>query len=287
MTIENRYEFVLLFDVKDGNPNGDPDAGNLPRVDPNTNQGLVTDVCLKRKVRNYVEITYENKPGFEIYVKEASVLNLQNMRAYNANPTIEVLDYSKGAKTPKGKEDITSWMCNNFFDIRTFGAVMSTGVNAGQVRGPVQLVFSRSVDPIIPLEHSITRMAVTKEEDVEKERTIGRKHTVSYGLYRCHGFISPHFAKKTNFTNADLDVFFDALLSMFDHDHSASRGEMTTRGLYVFKHQSALGNAPAHELLEKIQVRKRNVDIPSGFQDYEVSIVDTLPDGVSLIRYRG
>jgi CRISPR-associated protein Csd2 len=294
MSLQHRYDFVLLFDVKDGNPNGDPDAGNLPRLDAETGHGLVTDVALKRKVRNYVAVRHpgDQSPAaahgdlagnrFEIYVREKSVLNLQHKRAYAA------YDLSPEAKKlPKVERDarsVTGWMCRNFFDIRTFGAVMSTEVNAGQVRGPVQITFARSVDPIVALEHSITRMAVTNEADLEKERTMGRKHTVPYGLYRAHGFVSAHLATQTGFDEADLALLWDALSNMFDHDRSAARGEMATRGLYVFEHASALGNAPAHMLFERIAAaRNPAVEVPREFGHYQV-LVDGAPLAVGASK---
>lgn len=279
--IKNRYEFVLLFDVKDGNPNGDPDAGNLPRIDPETGNGLVTDVCLKRKVRNYVGLVKEEQPPFEIYVKEKAVLNRAHERAYKA---LELKSESK--KLPKKEEDaknVTRWMCQNFFDIRAFGAVMSTEVNAGQVRGPIQFTFARSVNRIFTGEHSITRMAVTKEEDLEKERTMGRKFTIPYGLYEAHGYISAPLAKQTGFSEEDLALFWDALINMFDHDRSAARGEMAPRKLIVFKHESELGNAPAQKLFDLVQVQRNDESKPPrAFSDYSVT-VGTPPAGVELI----
>jgi len=282
--IKNRYEFVLLFDVKDGNPNGDPDAGNLPRIDPETGNGLVTDVCLKRKVRNYVGLVKGEEPPFEIYVKEKAVLNRTHNRAYQA---LELKSESK--KLPKKVEDaknVTTWMCQNFFDIRTFGAVMSTEVNAGQVRGPVQFAFARSVDRIFSAEHTITRMAVTKEADLEKERTMGRKFTIPYGLYEMHGFISAPLAQQTGFSEDDLAIFWDALLNMFDHDRSAARGEMATQKLIVFKHDSELGNAPAQKLFNLVAVEKNCGDKPARtFSDYTVTLdKDNTPKGVELIE---
>ena len=286
MSLHNRYDFVFLFDVRDGNPNGDPDAGNLPRIDAETGQGLVTDVCLKRKIRNFVSLTHEEKQPFDIYVKEKAVLNRSNENAYKALNL-----KSEAKKLPKKEEDakrLTRWMCDNFYDIRTFGAVMTTEINTGQVRGPVQMTFSRSVDPVISAEHSITRMAVTNEKDLEKERTMGRKFTVPYGLYRCHGFISAHLAQQTGFGEKDLELFFNALEQMFDHDRSASRGEMAARALLVFKHDSALGNAPAHALFDRITVEKNNDkkdDDPARcIQDYRLDIDEDLPTGVSLIK---
>ena len=288
MSIQSRYDFVLLFDVKDGNPNGDPDAGNLPRIDAETGRGLVTDVCLKRKIRNYVGIVKEEKPPFEIYVKEKSVLNRTHERAYVA---IGAEDLLKGAdKKRKGGdkvEEARQWMCGNFYDVRTFGAVMSTGVNCGQVRGPVQITFARSVDPIVTSEHSITRMAVTTEKEAENQsgdnRTMGRKFTVPYGLYVAHGFISAPLAEQTGFSDTDLQLLLEALTNMFEHDRSAARGEMTTRGLYVFKHESKLGNAQAHSLFERIKPKKISEGPARGFADYEVSVDQSgLPAGVEL-----
>ena len=269
--IKNRYEFVLLFDVKDGNPNGDPDAGNLPRIDPETGNGLVTDVCLKRKVRNYVGLVKGEQPPYEIYVKEKAVLNRAHERAYKAYDL-----KPEAKKLPKKEEDakrVTGWMCQNFFDIRTFGAVMSTEINAGQVRGPVQFGFGRSVDRIFTGEHTITRMAVTKEEDLEKERTMGRKFTIPYGLYKVHGFISAPLAKQTGFTEDDLELFWKALINMFDHDRSAARGEMAPQKLIVFKHESELGNAQAQKLFNLVHVEKNCGERPPrSFDDYTVSI---------------
>ncbi len=281
--IKNRYEFVLLFDVKDGNPNGDPDAGNLPRIDPETGHGLVTDVCLKRKVRNYIGLAKGEQPPYEIYVKEKAVLNRQHERAYQE---FELKPQSK--KLPKKEEDarkITGWMCKNFFDVRTFGAVMSTEINAGQVRGPVQFAFGRSVDRIFTGEHTITRMAVTNEKDLEKERTMGRKFTVPYGLYRVHGFISAPLAQQTGFSEEDLDLFWTSLINMFDHDRSAARGEMATQKLFVFRHDSELGNAPANKLFDLINVKRIDNSQPTRkFTDYEVSVdEENLPAGVTLL----
>lgn len=288
MTQENilkkRYDFVLLFDVKDGNPNGDPDAGNLPRLDAETGNGLVTDVCLKRKVRNFVQLAKQGEAGYDIFVKEKAILN---------NAIDEAHD-SEAVKAQKKDADKTEaarqFMCAKYFDIRTFGAVMSTGKNAGQVRGPVQMTFGRSIDPIISSEHSITRMAVATEAEAEKQkgdnRTMGRKFTVPYGLYVSHGFISAHLAAQTGFTIDDLDVFWEALEKMFWEDHSAARGEMNVRGLYVFEHSTALGNAPAHELFEKVKVKCENAPARS-FDDYKVTIDENMPEGVTLIRKIG
>ncbi len=294
MAIENRYDFVLLFDVKDGNPNGDPDAGNLSRVDAETGRGLVTDVSLKRKIRNYVGMVKVERPPFEIYVKEKAILNKQHERAYEA---IGAGDAIKGDnKKRKGGDKVDearAWMCKNFYDVRTFGAVMSTGVNCGQVRGPVQLTFARSVDPVVAQEHSITRMAVATEAEAAKQegdnRTMGRKHTVPYGLYVAHGFVSAHLAAQTDFSDADLALLWESLTNMFEHDRSAARGEMATRGLYVFKHDSQLGNAPAHDLFARVQsTLKEGAMVPRDFNDYSVSVdAAKLPQGVELIRSVG
>ena len=283
MSIQNRYEFVYFFDVTNGNPNGDPDAGNMPRLDPESSKGLVTDVCLKRKIRNFIEVTCENAPGYEIYVKEKSVLNLQNKRAYEA---LGVAPEAK--KLPKDEakaREITAWMCNNFFDIRSFGAVMTTEVNSGQVRGPVQLAFAQSLDPIVPLEISITRMAVTNEKDLEKERTMGRKHIVPYALYRVHGFISANLAAKTGFSDEDLQKLWQALQMMFEYDRSAARGEMTARKLIVFKHDSVLGNQPAHKLFERVTVDRVQGESGSpaaAFSDYRINVNREALQGVSI-----
>lgn len=291
MSLSNRYDFVLLFDVKDGNPNGDPDAGNLPRLDAETGHGLVTDVSLKRKVRNFVGLVKGEQPPYEIYVKERAVLNKTHERAYEG---IGKADLLKGDdKKRKGGDAVgeaRQWMCKNFFDVRTFGAVMSTGVNCGQVRGPVQLTFARSIDPIIAQEHSITRCAVATEAEAEKQdgdnRTMGRKHTIPYGLYVAHGFISSFLAKQTGFSEDDLTLLWQALGQMFEHDRSAARGEMTTRGLYVFKHDSELGNAPAHTLFERIRSKlKTDATVPRSFEDYEIAVDEiNLPQGVQLLK---
>ncbi|RMF12112.1 MAG: type I-C CRISPR-associated protein Cas7/Csd2 [Alphaproteobacteria bacterium] len=312
-TLSNRYDFVLLFDVTNGNPNGDPDAGNLPRIDPETNHGLVSDVCLKRKVRNYVEMAKEGEPGFAIYVQEGAILNEKHREAYKAlRPDDEKV--MKAAKlSPHNDEEahrLKEFMCRNFFDVRTFGAVMSTGINCGQVRGPVQLSFARSEEAIVPLEISITRMAATNEkEKKEREagssddersdnRTMGRKHIVPYGLYRAHGFISAKLAERTGFGESDLDLLFEALENMFEHDHSAARGEMAVRKLIVFRHENALGNAPAHALFDRVQVgrnvggefheiddRLDNLPPARKFSDYSVRIDrENLPGGVEIIE---
>lgn len=280
-SIQNRYDFVLLFDVKDGNPNGDPDAGNLPRIDPETGNGLVTDVCIKRKVRNYVQLTKNGAGDFDIFIKEKAILNNLIDQAHEQE---EVKSKEKGDKTEAARQ----YMCKRFYDIRAFGAVMTTGMNAGQVRGPVQLTFSRSVDQIVPLEHSITRMAVTTPGEAEKQqgdnRTMGRKFTVPYALYRCHGFISAPLAGQTGFTEADLNLFWDALTNMFEHDRSAARGQMETRGLIVFKHDSTMGNVPAHTLFDRVKVtRTGDSGKPArDFSDYTVSIDETLIKGVTI-----
>jgi len=292
MSLSNRYDFALVFDVRDGNPNGDPDAGNLPRLDAESGHGLVTDVSLKRKVRNFVGLVKGEQPPYEIYVKEKAILNQTHERAYKE---IGAEDQLKGDdKKRKGGGDTVDlarkWMCKNFFDVRTFGAVMSTGVNCGQVRGPVQLTFARSVEPIVALEHSITRMAVATEAEAEKQqgdnRTMGRKHTVPYGIYVAHGFVSSFLAKQTGFDENDLELVWQALANMFEHDRSAARGEMATRGLFIFKHDSELGNAHAHALFDRIAVRRRDgVEVPRSFGDYEVSLnEENMPSGVTLIR---
>lgn len=294
-----RHDAVLYFDVTDGNPNGDPDAGNLPRVDPETMHGLVTDVAIKRKIRNFVDDLHGTDERFKIYVQDKGIsLNEMHARAYKD------LDI-KPTGTRQQREDVDrarGWMCENFYDVRTFGAVMSTGVNAGQVRGPVQLTFSRSVDPIVPLDLSITRVAITREEDARvvvseegdsatggKQTEMGRKALVPYGLYRCNLFFSPQQAADTGFDGADLALLWDALVRMWDFDRSASRGLMACRGLYVFTHENPYGNAPAHKLFERIDAeRKPGVVAPRSFKDYEVRVDDSnLPDGVTLTRLEG
>lgn len=291
MSLNNRYDFVLVFDVRDGNPNGDPDAGNLPRLDAESGHGLVTDVSLKRKVRNFVGLVKGETPPFDIYVKEKAVLNQAHEKAYIAIGAEEEL---KGEKKRKGSGDTVDkarqWMCKNFFDVRTFGAVMGLGINCGQVRGPVQLTFARSIDPVIAQEHSITRMAVATEAEAEKQqgdnRTMGRKHTVPYGIYVAHGFVSSFLAKQTGFGEEDLELLWQAMEQMFEHDRSAARGEMSTRGLYVFKHDSELGNAHAHALFDRIRIeRKAGVDVARSFADYEVKTDEAgVPAGVTLIK---
>lgn len=267
--IAKRYDFAFFFDVKDGNPNGDPDAGNLPRIDAETGMGIVTDVCLKRKARNYVLITRSGKRPYDIFIKEKAVLNRLIDEAHEDK---KVAEKQKGEKT----EAARVWMCKNYFDIRTFGAVMSTGKNAGQVRGPVQLTFGRSVEPVVALEHSITRMAVATEAEAEKQsgdnRTMGRKYTVPYGLYRTHGFISAHLAEQTGFSQEDLDLFWKAMLEMFEHDRSAARGLMSTRKVIVFEHKDALGNKPAHELFARVTHKRTGDDKKPAreYTDYEI-----------------
>lgn len=290
--IQNRYEFVLLFDVTNGNPNGDPDAGNAPRVDPEDGHGLVSDVCLKRKIRNYITLakTSNGQPesGYDIYVKEKAILNQQHARGYEALG----IDPKKNGKPKAGEtpaeERVRRWMCQTFFDIRMFGAVMTTGVNAGQVRGPVQIAFARSIDPIVSLEQSITRMAVTTEKESEKQeggnRTMGRKEIVPYALYRAHGFISPHLAEQTGFSAEDLELLFQSLEQMFEHDRSAARGVMSACKLSVFEHDSKLGSAPARKLFNSIEVKLRDPSRPARrFEDYEViTHKEMIPDEVTL-----
>ncbi|MFC4624735.1 type I-C CRISPR-associated protein Cas7/Csd2 [Daeguia caeni] len=311
--IANRYDFALIFEVVNGNPNGDPDAGNLPRIDPETNKGLVTDVSLKRKIRNYVDLALHGQEGYHIYVEEGSILNEKHRQAYKAlrpdDPKVE-----KDAKlTPKDDMEakkLVAFMCKNFFDVRAFDAVMSTGINCGQVKGPVQLTFARSVEPILPLEISITRMAATNEAEKKQKaegddsperienRTMGRKHIVPYGLYVAHGFVSARFAERSGFSEEDLQLLFEALVNMFEHDRSAARGEMATRKLIVFKHENALGNAPAHQLFDLIRIG-RNIDgefrvidksldnLPPArnFADYMVTIDrENVPAGVEVME---
>jgi CRISPR-associated protein Csd2 len=287
--VMNRYEFVYLFDVENGNPNGDPDAGNMPRVDPETSYGLVTDVCLKRKIRNFVEIVKDGQAPFEIYIREKAILNQAHERAHKAVGVQDKGDDKKRKGTGDEVEKARAWMCQNFFDVRTFGAVMGLGVNCGQVRGPVQLNFARSIESIVPMEISITRMAVATEKEAEQQsgdnRTMGRKHIVPYALYRGEGYISAHLAKQTGFSEDDLTLLWDALINMFDHDHSAARGKMNARKLIVFEHESALGNAPAHKLFDLVRVsRATDNSMPArAFSDYKVEILkDKIPQGVTL-----
>ena len=290
--IQNRYEFVVLFDVENGNPNGDPDAGNMPRIDPETGYGIVTDVCLKRKIRNYVETVKEGKPGFEIYIKDNIPLNTSDKKAYEYLGVTDKNIKEKKRENPDIDRQIRDFMCKNFFDIRTFGAVMTTFVkeslNCGQVRGPVQIGFARSIDPVVQQEVTITRVAITTEADAEKKGTdMGRKHIIPYALYRAEGFISANLAQKTTgFSEDDLVLFWQAVINMFEHDRSAARGKMAVRELIVFRHESVLGNAPAHTLFERVDVKRRD-DCPlaRSYGDYIVSVAgDNIPAGVQCIR---
>lgn len=281
--MKHRYDFLFLFDCQDANPNGDPDAGNLPRIDVESGQGLVTDVCLKRKIRNYVAMTGGNADGKRIYFTEGAVHNIQHKEAYEA-----IGETPAKTVKPEIKDCATAWMCQTYYDIRTFGAVMSTEVNCGQVRGPVQISFARSIDPIVSSEHAITRTSVTNEKDIDKERTMGRKFTIPYGLYKAQGFVNPFLAKDTGFDDEDLELLFTSLENAFQFDQSAARpaGSMNPRALIVFKHDSALGAAPSHKLFEAVQVsRKPGVEVARSFSDYEFSIDETaIPAGVTLIR---
>ena len=288
--IKNRYDFVILFDVENGNPNGNPDAGNMPRIDPETGYGLVTDVCLKRKIRNYVEDLKEEAPGYRIYVKEGVPLNRSDAEALTAFGVSGDLKAAKKAD-PGIDKKLRDFMCSNFYDIRTFGAVMTTFVkgalNCGQVRGPVQLNFARSIDPIVPQEVTITRVAITTEADAEKKGTeMGRKHIVPYALYRAEGYVSANLARKTTgFSEDDLQLLWQAILNMFENDHSAARGKMAVRELIVFKHDSELGCAPAYKLFQKVQVQRvEGVEVPRRYEDYVVSVSDELPEGVHCER---
>lgn len=288
--IKNRYDFVILFDVENGNPNGDPDSGNMPRVDPESGFGLVTDVCIKRKIRNYVETLKENEQGYKIYIKENVPLNRSDNSAYEYL-NIKGEDIKKLKKgDPLLDEKVRDFMCENFYDIRTFGAVMTTFVkanlNCGQVRGPVQLGFARSVDPILPQEVTITRVAITTESDAEKKGTeMGRKYIVPYALYRMEGYISANLARKvTGFSEGDLEILWQAILNMFENDHSAARGKMAVRKLIIFKHESELGCAPAHKLFDTVIIQKKEgIDIPRSYSDYQVTMLSELPRGVSRI----
>lgn len=278
--LKNRIDFVYIFDVQDGNPNGDPDAGNLPRVDAETSCGIVTDVCLKRKVRNYVQLSKNCTQGYDIFIKEKAVLNTL-IDASHEDETVKAADAK--SKTAAARDV----MCSKYYDIRTFGAVMSTGKNAGQVRGPIQFTFARSVDPIVPAEHSITRMAVATEKEAEKQngdnRTMGRKATIPYGLYVCHGFVSASLAKQTGFSEEDFTLFIDALKGMFDCDRSAARGLMSAQKLILFRHDSVLGNAPANKLFDLVKVERTTDNVPRSFSDYQVTIDKAkLPAGVSV-----
>lgn len=290
--IKNRYEFVILFDVENGNPNGDPDAGNMPRLDPESGYGLVTDVCLKRKIRNFVETVKEDAPGYRIYIKDGVPLNRSDAEALAHWDVDEKTIKEAKKKDEHLDEKIRDFMCQQFFDIRTFGAVMTTFVknnlNCGQVRGPVQLGFARSIDPIIPQEVTITRVAITTETDAEKKGTeMGRKYIVPYALYRCEGYVSANLARKTTgFSQEDLELLWQAILNMFEYDRSAARGKMAVRELIVFKHDSELGNAPAHKLFNLVKVQKNEgVDTPHGYSDYTVAVDESrLPDGISCTR---
>lgn len=276
--LKNRIDFVYIFDVSDGNPNGDPDAGNLPRVDAETGMGLVTDVCLKRKVRNYVQYAMGDTDGYDIFIKEKAILNTLIDKAHDDTAVKAAKDKTEAARM---------YMCKNYYDIRTFGAVMSTGKNAGQVRGPIQMTFARSVDPIAIAEHSITRMAVATEKEAEQQnggnRTMGRKSTVPYGLYVCHGFVSANLAKQTGFSEEDLNIFWEALKNMFDIDRSAARGLMSAQKLIVFKHATELGNAPANKLFDLVKVEKACNGTPRSFNDYEVTIDrNGIPENITI-----
>lgn len=288
--IKNRYDFVILFDVENGNPNGDPDAGNMPRVDPETGYGLVTDVCLKRKIRNYVETLKEDAEGYRIYIKDGVPLNRSDKAAMAA---LGIDDDLKAAKKsdPDIDRRLRDYMCKNYFDIRTFGAVMTTFVkgalNCGQVRGPVQISFARSVDPIVPQEVTITRIAITTEADAENKATeMGRKHIVPYALYRAEGFVSANLARKTTgFSEDDLKLLWQAILNMFENDRSAARGKMAVRELIVFKHDSELGNAPSYKLFDAVTVSKNDgVDVPRCYRDYTVTVDEHIPEGVTCER---
>lgn len=275
--LKNRIDFVYIFDVQDGNPNGDPDAGNLPRVDAETGMGLVTDVCLKRKVRNYVQVARQLADGYDIFIKERAVLDSIVNQTYDLSEITQAPQNERRAIAKKV-------MCRNYYDIRTFGAVIATSGKQDQVRGPIQMTFARSIAPVATLEHSITRMAVTKEADLEKERTMGRKATIPYGLYVCHGFISANLAQQTGFSEEDLELFFDALKNMFDVDRSAARGLMSAQRLIAFKHDSVLGNAPANKLFDLVTVERKDKTVPArSFADYEVTIdKEHLPAGVAI-----
>ena len=288
--IQNRYEFVMLFDCENGNPNGDPDAGNMPRTDPETNFGIVTDVCLKRKIRNFVELYKEGEPGYNILIKADKALNSKFAEAYeNLHITLEERGKKKGKETPlEVQKKAQQYICQNYYDVRTFGAVMQTGDDwCGTVRGPVQINFARSIDPVYVQDISITRKAVTKVEDFKvKQNEIGNKSIIPYGLYRAEGYVSAMQAQKvTGFSEDDLELLWTAILHMFDEDHSAARGKMCMRALYVFKHESPLGNAPSHVLFDKIQVKKKDSGLPArAFSDYEIIIDETMPEGVTLVQ---
>lgn len=291
-TIKNRYEFVVLFEVENGNPNGDPDAGNMPRIDPETGYGIVTDVCLKRKIRNYVEITKSGEPGYDIYIKERVALNTSDKRAYDEYKVDDKTIKEEKKNDPDLDTKIKNYMCENFYDIRTFGAVMTTFVkaalNCGQVRGPVQLTFARSIDPVVHNEVTITRVAITTEADAENKKTeMGRKFIVPYALYRVEGFVSANLAQKsTGFSEEDLALLWEAIINMFEHDHSAARGRMAVRELIVFKHDSEFGNAPSYKLFDTISVERKNKTSPArNYSDYIVSVdMSSIPSGVNCSR---
>ena len=280
--IKNRYEFVILFDVENGNPNGDPDAGNMPRIDAETGYGIVTDVCLKRKIRNYVELVKEDKEGYKIYIKEGSILNKANATAYDRTGIDK-----KGKITRENIIELRKFMCDNYYDIRTFGAVMSTEINCGIVRGPVQINFARSIDPVMQQEITITRMAVTNEKDMDKKTNeMGRKFIIPYALYQAEGYVSASLAEKvTGFSEDDIELLWKAIINMFENDHSAARGKMAVRKLLVFKHQSPIGNAPSHILFDLIKAQRKDAQKPArNYSDYEITInKNGLPDGVELI----
>ncbi|MCJ7835371.1 type I-C CRISPR-associated protein Cas7/Csd2 [Cuneatibacter sp. NSJ-177] len=290
--IKNRYEFVILFDVENGNPNGDPDAGNMPRFDPATGVGLITDVCLKRKIRNYVETVKEDARGYRIYIKDGVPLNRSDAEAYQALDVDDKTIKDRKKKDPDVDQKIRDFMCSNFYDIRTFGAVMTTFVkaalNCGQVRGPVQLGFAHSVEPVMPQEITITRVAITTEADAEKKGTeMGRKYIIPYGLYRAEGYVSANLARKvTGFSEEDLELLWEAILNMFEHDHSAARGKMAVRELIIFKHDSEMGNAPAYKLFETVTVERKNPETPArSYGDYRVEVkAELIPEGVTCLR---
>lgn len=281
--IKNRYDFVMIFDVKDGNPNGDPDAGNMPRIDAETGMGVVTDVCLKRKIRNYIQIVKKNEKPFDVFIKEKAVLNTMIDESHE-----DEIVKSKSKDSEK-TEEARKWMCKNYYDIRTFGAVLSTGKNAGQVRGPVQITFARSIEPIVALEHTITRVAKTTDVRAETGGSeMGRKFTVPYGVYRAHGFISANLASQTGFDEDDLKLFWEAVINMFEHDHSAARGEMNLRKLIVFKHETALGNAPAHKMFDRVSIVRKDSGDNSPARSFEVFnvVIDKkeIPENVEIIE---
>ncbi len=278
--ISNYYNFVLFFDVNDGNPNGDPNTNNMPRMDPDTDHGLVSDVCLKRKVRNYIDLRKNGRDNCRIYIQEGTVLNQRHQEAYSALSLTQIPN-----RLPKDEEDaqaLMAWMCEQFYDVRTFGAVMNTEVNCGQIRGPVQMTFARSIEPITPMEITMIRKSVTNQRDLEKERTMGRKYIVPYALYRAEGFISAPLAERTGFSETDINLFWEALSHMFEHDHSAARAKMQTQKLFVFRHASRMGSAPAHKLFEVIRCRRISEGPARSFTDYSITVDGPCPKGVSL-----